>query len=194
MPNYANYDDFTTLDVRKEHNRARRALAAELDEEEDLTPSEAHWYAYNEPINVPSGYALAVMMNFLTTTDAIPQFAAAIERLMRRSLVPGGTILVLGGVGGKYQAIYPELDRRARAAHLRVQYGFGDPLQAGERADELAALSTLIRSVWNKLAALAGDVEHTKEKLRARGAADIFDASVPFRLPRFRVRAYRRGR
>ena len=57
--------------------------------------------------------ALAVMMNFLTTPDAIPQFAGAIQRLMRRSLVPGGTILVLGGVGGKYREIYPKLDQRA---------------------------------------------------------------------------------
>ena len=194
MPDYANYDDFTTLDVREEHNRARRALAAELDREEDLTPSEAHWYAYNDPISTPSGYALAVMMNFLTTTIAIPHFSEAIERLMRRSLVPGGTVLVLGGVGGKYREIYPELDQRARTAHLRVLHGFADPLQAGQRADELAVLCTLTRSVWEKLEALADDVEQTKEELRARGAADIFDASVPFRLPRFRVRAYRRGR
>jgi hypothetical protein len=134
------------------------------------------------------------MMNFLTTTDAIPKFAEAIERLTRRSLVPGGTILVLGGVGGKYRDIYPDLDQRARAAHLYVQRGFDDPLQAGHRADELAVLCTLTRSVWSKLEALAGDVEQTKEELRALEAADIFDASVPFRLPRFRIRAYRRGR
>jgi len=113
MPDYANYTDFTTFDVREEHARARQEWAAQLSQEEDLTPSEAHWYAYNEPISTPSSYALAVMMNFLTMPDAIPQFAGAIQRLMRRSLVPGGTILVLGGVGGKYREIYPKLDQRA---------------------------------------------------------------------------------
>jgi hypothetical protein len=193
IPDYASYADFTTLDVREEHARARQALAAQLYKEEDITRSEAHWYAYNDPISTPSAYALTVMMNFLTTTDAIPKFDVAIERLMRRSLVPGGTILVLGGVGGKYRDIYPELDRRARAAHLQVVRGFDDPLQAGAQTDEHTTLATLTRSVWNKLEWLAGDVEQTKEELRAIDAADIFDASAPFRLPRFRVRAYRRG-
>jgi hypothetical protein len=194
MPDYANYTDFTTLNAPEEHRRARREWAAELAQEEDLTPFEAHWYAYNEPISTPSSYALAVMMNFLTTPDAIPKFDDAIERLMRRSLVPGGTILVLGGIGGKYREIYPALDQRARKAHLQVLRGFADPLQAGQRPDELATLCTLTRSIWRKLEALAGDVEQTKEELRKIGAADIFDASIPFDLPRFRVRAYRRGR
>jgi hypothetical protein len=165
-----------------------------MDMDEDLTPSEAHWYAYNGPADMPSSYALAVMMNFLTTTDAIPTFTDAIERLMRRSLVPGGTLLVLGGTGGKYRNIYPELDQRAQAAKLRVLPAFEDPLQAGHRPEELAALCNLTRSVWNKMQALAGDVTQTKNELRDRDAADIYDPSVPFRLPRFKVRAYRRGR
>jgi hypothetical protein len=193
MPDYTYHNDFTTLDIREEHNRARHALAAELEREEDITPSEAHWYAFNDLISTPSSYALAVMMNFLTTTSAIPTFAKAIERLMRRSLVPGGTVLVLGGVGRKYRDIYPELDQRARSAHLQVANGFNDPLRAGHRADELTLLRELTHSVWAKLEALAGDVEETKEALREVDAADIFDPSVPFRLPPFRVRAYRRG-
>ena len=193
-PRDVDHDDFAALDVREEHNRARRAREARLYyEEDDMTPSEAHWYAYNEPAGMPSSYALAVMMNFLTTTDAIPKFTDAIERLMRRSLVPGGTILVLGGTGGEYRDIYPELDRRARAARLQVLRDFEDPLQAGHREEELAVLCTMTRSVWNKLEALTGDVEQTRDELRALGAADIFDESMPFRLPRFRVRAYRRG-
>lgn len=193
MPDHTYHKDFTTLDVRQKHSHARHAMAAELEREDDITPSEAHWYAFNDPISTPSSYALAVMMNFLTTTTAIPAFAKAIERLMRRSLVPGGTILVLGGVGRKYRDIYPELDQRARFAHLQVANGFKDPLQAGHRADELALLRELTHSVWGKLEALAGDVEETKEALREIDAADIFDPTVPFRLPPFRVRAYRRG-
>ena len=92
------------------------------------------------------------VLNFLTTTDAIPTFTDAIERLMRRSLVPGGTLLVLGGTSGKYRDIYPELDERAKAAKLRVPARFEDPLQAGHRPEVLAALCTLTRSSpWNKL-------------------------------------------
>jgi hypothetical protein len=112
---------------------------------------------------------------------------------MRRSLVPGGTILVLGGTGGQYWDIYPELDQRARAARLRVLPGFEDPQQAGHRPEDLDALRMMTRSIWNKLEALAGDTVQTRDELRALRAADIFDESVPFRLPRFMVRAYRRG-
>lgn len=194
VPHAADHDDFAALDVREEHNRARAEAARRYDWDEDLTPSEAHWYAYHGPADMPSGYALAVMMNFLTTTDAIPTFTGAIGRLMRRSLVPGGTILVLGGTGDKYRNIYPELDQRAQTAKLQVLPGLEDPLQAGQRQEELAVLCTLTRSVWNKLEGLAGDVAQTKEQLRDLEAADIYDASVPFRLPRFKVRAYRRGR
>jgi len=138
-PYGADHDDFAALDVREEHNRARREREVSLNYQEDVTPSEAHWYAYNEPAGMPSSYALAVMMNFLTTTGAIPKFTDAIERLMRRSLVPGGTILVLGGVGAQYRDIYPELDRRARAARLRVLHDFEDPLRAGQQEEALAA-------------------------------------------------------
>lgn len=193
MPHDADHDDFAVLDVREEHNRSRRARELSLSYEEDVTPSEAHWYAYNEPAPMPSSYALAVMMNFLTTTEAVPKFTGAIERLMRRSLVPGGIILVLGGTGGQYRDIYPELDQRARTARLRVLPGFEDPLQAGDRPEELAVLHKMTCSIWNKLEALAGDTVQTRDELRALRAADIFDESVPFRLPRFRVRAYRRG-
>lgn len=192
-PRDAHHDDFAALDVREEHNRSRRAREIHLSYDEDVTPSDAHWYAYNEPAPMPSSYALAVMMNFLTTTHAVPKFSEAIERLLRRSLVPGGTVLVLGGTGNQYRDIYPELDQRARAARLRVLAGFEDPLQAGHRQEDLAILRMMTHSVWNKLEALAGDTTQTRDELRVLGAADIFDESTLFRLPRFMVRAYRRG-
>ena len=45
------------------------------------------------------------MMNFLTTTEAIPAFSAAIDKLMRGSLVPGGLILVLGANNERYETV-----------------------------------------------------------------------------------------
>ena len=189
------YVDFSGLDVAQEHQRARRGLADELYWEDSLELSRAgaNRLAHAEPVGRPSGYALAVMMNFLTKTNAIPRFSEAIERLIRGSLVPGGTILVLGAVDRDYPKIYAELDRRARASRLTVLDGFGDPLQAGHRADELAAVRTLTRGLWNRLEALAGGVNQTKAELRRSRAADIFDESMAFTLPPFRVRAYRRG-
>jgi hypothetical protein len=191
----ADYSDFGTLDVGQEHHRARGAMAEELlNGDWDLGRSGARRLAYGEPVGAPIAYALAVMMNFLTTTDAIPRFSGAIARLMRGSLVPGGTVLVLGGTGGKYRQVYPELDRRARAAHLQVLAGYDDPLQSGDREDELSALCTLTRGTWNRLEGLAGDLSQTRETLSSIRAADIFDETIPFELPRFRVRGYRRGR
>jgi len=119
-------------------------------------------------------------------------FSEAIERLMRSSLVPGGTILVLGG-GGDYRQIYPELDRRAEAASLTMLNGFDDALQAGHRDEERDVLCAITRAIWNRLEGLAGDVSPTREALRKMDAADIFDESLAFSLPRFRLRAYRRG-
>jgi hypothetical protein len=190
------YADFSSLDVRVEHQQARQRLADQLTNDDwwGLSLAEVNQIAYHDPIDTPSSYALAVMMNFLTTTDAVPRFSEAIERLMRGSLVPGGVILVLGAVGRDYRDIYSELDQRARAAHLTVLDGFDEPLQAGERDDDLDMLRILTRTMWNRLEELAGDVSRTKDELRQLGAADIYDASIPFRLPRFRVRAYRRGR
>lgn len=192
----ADYADFSQLNLREEYNNARQRQVRQLYDDAwlDLSWSEASQLGRQEPAERPSGYALAVMMNFLTTTDAVSLFSEAIERLMRGSLVPGGTILVLGATEGKYELIYKELDRRARVAGLTVLDGFDGPLQAGGRDDEGELLSTLSRTIWNKLENLAGDVGQIKQELWKHGAADIFDESKPYRLPPFRMRAYRRGK
>lgn len=125
----ADYTDFSELDIRKEHNLAQRSQANELYDDDDNP-----WGLVYRIVDRPSSYALAVMMNFLTTDDAIPRFSQAIDKLMRGSLVPGGTILVLGATHNNYENIYRELDRRARAAHLTVLKGFEEPMQAGTPA------------------------------------------------------------
>ena len=196
IPFGARYDDFSVLGIRGEHFGARERLARELYDIDDLELSleGARRLAYEEPIRRPSAYALAVMMNFLTPgSDAMTVFSEAIGRLMGASLVPGGTILVLGATSADYQEIYRRLDQRAEAARLRIVDGFDQPMQAGHRPEELAAICSMTRRLWNRLEALAGDVTPIKEELRRRRAADIFDESLPFILPSFQVRAYRRG-
>jgi hypothetical protein len=47
--------------------------------------------------------------------------------------------------------------------------------------------------VWHRLEGLAGDVSQIQAELKRYEADDIFDESVPFTLPSFQVRAYRRG-
>ena len=192
----ANHDDFSTLDVNEMHHSARhrRAQALYNDDSWELTRAEAYRMAYEEPATWPSGYSLAVMMNFLTTVDAVPQFSGAIDRLMRGALVPGGAILVIGATNSDYEAIYRELDRRAKAIGLKVLDGFDEPLQAGSCDIEHDMLCALTRAMWQRLELLAGDTSQIKRALSSMHAADIYDESKSFRLPKFRVRAYRRGR
>jgi hypothetical protein len=192
----ADYTDFSELDVRKEHELARRSRARELydDDSGELSLTGAYRMAHEERTNRPSGYALAVMMNFLTTDDAIPRLSLAIDKIMRGSLVPGGTILVLGAAHGHYQDIYRELDRRARTARLTVLSGFDEPMPRHRPDELLIYLSTLTRAVWRKLEVLTGDVVETKQELRRLGSSEIYDEAKPYRLSKFRVRAYRRGK
>jgi hypothetical protein len=188
----ADYVDFTALDVKQEHERARRSLAEEQYREDslELTRADANRPAYAESAGRPSSYALAVLMYFLTTTDVVSMFSDAIERLVHGSLVPGGTILMFGADGGDWQDVYTELDGRAQAAYLTVLDSFDKPLQAGHRADERATIRTLTRGIWKRLEPLAGDVSQIKEELRERRADKIFDESTSFGFPQFRVRAY----
>jgi len=66
-------------------------------------------------------------------------------------------------------------------------------MQARHRPEDRTAICSMTRRLWNRLEALAGDVTPIKEELRRRRAADIFDESLPFILPSFQGRAYRRG-
>jgi len=58
----------------------------------------------------------------------------------------------------------------------------------------LAALRTVTRTIWHKRATLAGDVSGTQRELREMNAADIYDESVRFHIPDFKVRACHRSK
>lgn len=58
------------------------------------------------------------MCNFLTNTDIAEQFAAEIE-LLSASLSPGGLLVAIGAVGGRYPAVYARLDTILAQTRLR---------------------------------------------------------------------------
>lgn len=194
IPFSASHRDFENLDLRGEHTRGRLDLARELEDDLNIDPQRARKIAHEEPLTIPSAYAIALMTNFLTTTDALPKFHEAIRRLMAGALVPGGIVLVLGGASSKYAEIYEQLDRIAINSGLRVMGGFDEPIQAGIRPDELEAVKVVNRHIWATLATRANNVPEIERELRSMKAGDVFDESLQFRLPRFRVRVYRRGR
>jgi ribosomal protein RSM22 (predicted rRNA methylase) len=189
----ASHYDFSQLDLRADHVYARHRLARDLEDELDIGSQSAMRLAHEEPIGVPSAFALAIMTNFLTTTDAVPIFEQALGRLMQTSLVPGGTLVVLGGVGAQYPRIYAMLDNLAKGAGLRVMDGFEQPLRAGRRLEERKTLEDFTRSTWTTLAANVAETSNVRNKLTELHAQDIFDESIPFLLPKYRVRVYRRG-
>lgn len=195
-PFHPRHVDFKTLDIYREHHKERQRMAQLLYDEydSDLNWQEAHQLAYREPISSPSGYSLVLMLNFLTTTDSTSTFADSIQRLMHNSLRPGGVVLTLGAIGQQYVGIYNELDRRALAANLRIVDGFSEPLRAGSRIDELAKVRETVRRIWRRLEERAGDVSKVKNELHSLRSADIFDESLDFKLPLFKVRPYRRGK
>ena len=192
VPFGASHNDFQFLDLRNEHHAARNAIAVQLQDELGVSIERARSLAYEEPIQTPSAYGVVLMTNFLTQAAAVLKFEESLQRVMNGLLVPGGIFLVLGGVGAQYVEIYEQLDAKAARSRLRLVEGFEAPLQAGDRPGELHALCAFTRQVWAELGTRADNVSEVERQLSDIGAADIFDDSLAYRLPRFRVRAYRR--
>jgi len=191
----ASHNDFEIFSSRDMHFAARHGLAQAYVEEDNISWNEANRYAYEQPVSIPSAYALILMINFLTTNAMVEQFDESLGRLMRTSLVPGGTILCLGSASKEkgYGKIYATLDQKAKAAHLLRLKDTRSVYQAGESPIVLQTLAELSRSMWQKLEGTNHVVE-IREKLKQMDASDIFDSTIPYTLPRFKLRAYRRGR
>jgi hypothetical protein len=193
-PFYSSHPDFEALDVRGEHITALRRLARDIEDELEVSPEHARALAQQERVHVPSAYAIALMMNFLTTPNAVGSFESALTRLMQSSLVPGGILIVLGGTGQHYPEIYSTLDRMARSAGLVVLDGFEAPRQAGSHPDEAQVLTATMRAVWELLSSDSVQTRLVEGALKRLRADDIFDRTRPLSMPRFKVRVYRRGR
>jgi hypothetical protein len=186
------FRDFSVFDAHHRHHDARLQRAEDLYRDDDLELSleGARRLAYKEAPDLPSGYAMVSMMNFLTPgSDAFTRFSGSISQLMRGALIPGGMILVLGSGSEDYKGIYEKLDQRARAVGLTLMDGFDAWLPAVGRDDQKVMIAALVRRMWNMLEALAGDVRKTKEQLPAK----LYDASKQYGFSAFRARVYRRG-
>ena len=170
----AGYDEFEMLDLRGQHVWEREQVARQIDDELSIGRATARRLAHEEPVGVPSAYALALMSNFLTTQD-VSRFEAAIRRLMGEALVPGGIVVVLGATHPSYGTTYLELDRIARNAGLRAA-GFDTPFQAGSRPEEHERLQILTRRIWRQLKTAAQSTAEVERELRRLRSADISTA------------------
>src|SRR5581483_4519167 len=116
------------------------------------------------------------MMNFLTTNKMVEQFDASLDRLMRTSLVPGGTILCLGSASKDkgYHEIYATLDQKAQAAHLLLLKDLPSIYQAGVSPMVLQTVAGSVRSIWKNLEG-PNPATEVREQLKQMGASDIYD-------------------
>lgn len=112
---------------------------------------------------------------------------------MRTSLVPGGTVLCLGSASETYNGIYAVLDQKAKAAHVRQLKDVTLIYKKWASPMVLQALTELSRSMWRKLEGKNYATE-VRERLTKLNASAIFDTTIRFRLPQFKLRAYRRGK
>ena len=80
----ASHTNFEKFSPQEMHVAVRRSLArghyTEY-EEDDILWAEANGYAYAQPIDTPSAYALVLMTNFLTTDDMVKQFDESLDRI-----------------------------------------------------------------------------------------------------------------
>lgn len=131
------YNDFEGFSVHAQHHGARAGLADliqadwEFDPDGDSVRStpRARDAAYAGRVSEPSAYDIIFVSNFLTQAETVDRFRRELRGLAG-SLSPGGLLVGLGAVGGRYEEIW----ERARVAVQRpnlVQVGeIGSILQA----------------------------------------------------------------
>jgi hypothetical protein len=186
---YANLAGFSPRDL---HVSAIDNNAGAIEREfefagEDISMHAARQFALEDGGYPPSAYDMIIMCNFLTNTDLTQRFEAEIAELTR-SLTPGGILLVLGGHGGNYPAIYERLRGIVAASRLHQLTGFEEPLKAHSADWQRHLISAQIRSDVAFASAMS--------QVAFRGIAtelptDIVKLDETVDFPQFRVHAWK---
>lgn len=192
LPFGITYDDLEGFSVRREHeaaiNGSAMAIRAEFERsDDDISLHTARQFAIEDGNYPPSAYDLIVMCNFLTNTDITGKFAAEIERLAT-ALSPGGVLVVIGAVGGRYPAIYTHLDAILAPTRLRPIGDFTHPIQAHTDEWQRNLIGAQIRSDVAFSSALA-PTAFAKAQTRLPDDVTSLGQSVGF--PQFQVRAWK---
>jgi hypothetical protein len=192
LPFGISYGDLTGYSARDLHvstiERNARIIETEFDRSgEYISMKEARQFAFEDGAYPPSAYDMIVMCNFLTNTKITQQFEAEIYKLAR-SLTPGGLLIVLGGQGGEYPAIYEKLYGIIEASHLRQLAGFDEPVQAQANDWQRQIISAQIRGDIAFASAMA---QQTFTSIAADLPTDIIMLDQTVTFPRFRVHVWK---
>jgi hypothetical protein len=165
--------------------RARSILYEFYSANEYLDGRAALKMAYGEGVRAPSAYDLVFLCNFLTQEEMTRQFKGELLALAN-TLTPGGVLIVMGGVGSQYPAIYESV--RAIAAQARLldisrQDAF-DPNRSPQ-------LERVRDSVVDLVAAALRECDReTASSIEAKLPKDLVHPSERFKLPRYQVLAF----
>lgn len=192
LPFQITYHDLEGFSIRREHDaaieRSAEAIRAEFERSDDDTSMHtARQFAIEDGSYPPSAYDLIVMCNFLTDTEITEKFAAEIE-LLATSLSPGGLLIVIGAMGGRYPAVYTRLDTFLMQTRLRPLDGFTHPIQAHTDERQRNLISAQIRGDVAFSSAL---VPASFTKAQNRLPEDVTNLGQPIRFPQFQVRAWK---
>lgn len=122
LPFSRTINDFAGFDTTARHHqsvaqRARQILQDSDAVDEYITQKAATMMAYGERGSAPSAYDLVFMCNFLTQPSMTEQFSSELRKLAR-ALTPGGVLVIMGGTGRQYPAIYEAVRSIASQARL----------------------------------------------------------------------------
>jgi hypothetical protein len=181
-----------SFSVHEEHHAWRawlqRQILQDFDMADEGISDQAAWQlAYQEPAAVPSAYDLIILCNFLTNTQMTEHLTDDLFRLSR-SLTPGGVLLVLGGTGASYPAIYTAISEIAGSAGLTPVSSLLGPITANASPVRRALIAEQIRGDVAYLA--AATPSNTWSTVRRHLPADAIDPTKPFKLPRFQALAF----
>ena len=192
LPFSITYDNLAGFSARALHidTIERNAQTIELEFErsgEYISAHTARQFAIEDSNYPPSAYDLIIMCNFLTTARLTQDLEVDIGKLAL-SLTPGGLLVVLGGHGGEYPAIYEKLQSIMGVSRLRPLAGFDELLQAQAIDWQRQLVSAQIRGDVAFASAMA---QQTFTSLAAKLPTDIvmMDQNVSF--PRFRVHVWK---
>lgn len=187
LPFRRTIDDFTGFSARDRHHSAvaqrARSIIYEFDSaDEYMSHASAFRMAYSESVRTPSAYDLVFMCNFLTQEDMTKQFEEELHTLAN-SLTPGGVLIVMGGTGRHYPAIYDEVRRIASQTRLRdiSPEALFDP----NVSPQFEIVKTHVLS--NVAGALGLCNVAERDDLHQALPADLTVATEEFKLPKYRA-------